>query len=189
MNRARAGAFCLAWLLVGSVAAAMPERERFDPKASTASIVVGLWLPTSLKGRFETIEGELQPAAKGQWRVQARLDARALVLDGPAWMVRATRSEKFLDVVRYPEISFVSEPFAPTLLAAGGDLTGKLRLRGRTRPVSFTLAPSSCEHPGRDCEILVSGGVDRRDFGMTSHRLWVRDTVEFEFRVRLLETD
>jgi polyisoprenoid-binding protein YceI len=100
-------------------------------------------------------------------------------------MVRATRSDKFLDVERHPDIRFESETFARELLAKGGELRGKLRLRGRTRPVTFRVEPSGCKSPGRTCDIHVHGSVSRRDFGMNAQRVWVKDEVDFDFRVRL----
>jgi polyisoprenoid-binding protein YceI len=183
MIRAWAGGLCLAGL-VWATALAAPMPEIFDPAASRASFDVSLRVMGVVHGRFHELEGELQP--KGElWRVAVRLDARALDLDGPAWMVRATRSDKFLDVERHPDIRFESETFARELLAKGGELRGKLRLRGRTRPVTFRVEPSGCKSPGRTCDIHVHGSVSRRDFGMNAQRVWVKDEVDFDFRVRL----
>ena len=47
------------------------------------------------------------------------------------------------------------------------------------------LEGSGCATPGRGCPIRVTGSVDRRLFGMTAQRLWLRDTVGFDFRVLL----
>ena len=51
--------------------------------------------------------------------------------------------------------------------------------------MAFTLLPAGCDRPGRDCDIVVRGVVSRRAFGMHSQRVWVRDEVGFDFRVRL----
>lgn len=183
MIRAWAGGLCLAGL-VFATSAAVPMPEAFDPDRSRAGFEVSLRLAGRVQGRFRKVEGELHPQG-GRWRVQVRLDARELDLDGPAWMVRATRSEKFLDVDRHPDIGFESEAFTRGLLARGGELGGQLRLRGRSRPVSFRVEPAGCAEPGRGCDIRVTGRVSRRDFGMTAQRLWVHDDVGFDFRVRL----
>ena len=61
----------------------------------------------------------------------------------------------------------------------------RLDLRGESRGVAFTLLPAACDRPGRDCDIVVRGTVSRRAFGMTSQRVWVKDEVGFDFRVRL----
>jgi polyisoprenoid-binding protein YceI len=183
MIRAWAGGLCLAGL-VWATAMAAPMREAFDPAASRATFEVHVLLAGDVQGRFHRLEGELQPS-DGLWRVRVRLDARSLDLDGPPWMVRSTRSDKFLDVERHPDIHFESEAFARELLKKGGELGGQLRLRGRTRPVVFRVEPARCAAPGRQCDIRVHGSVSRRDFGMSSQRMWVRDEVGFDFRVRL----
>lgn len=185
MSRQRAGGLTLAGLMAAAtMPATPPAAEPFDPSASDAGITVDLRVAGEVAGRFGTIEGELQPDGD-RWRVQVRIDARSLVLDGPAWMQRSTRSSGFLDVERHPRIDFRSGPFERTLLEVGGELAGDLTLRGRTAPVAFRIAPAACDDPGRDCPIRVSGMLSRRAFGMSSHRLWLRDGVGFDFQVRL----
>lgn len=184
MSRAWLGGLCLAGL-AGLASAANPMPDPFDPAASTATFEVGLRLAGPVPGRFPHIEGELEPVDGKQWRVQVRADARELELDGPDWMLRSMRSRNFLDVERHPQIRFTSEPFARGLLLSGGELAGELQLRGLSRPVAFTLARSDCARPGHDCDIRVLGEISRRDFGMKSQRLWLRDEVGFDFRVRL----
>lgn len=183
MIRPWLGALCLAGLV--GMAMATPTRESFDPARSAASFGVKLRLSGDVPGQFRRIEGELEPEADGRWRVQVRVDARDLALDGPGWMLRSTRSKSFLDVDNHPEIRFTSQPFERALLASGGKLKGQLDLRGRNRAVTFTLAPSACAQPGHGCDIRVLGIVSRRSFGMTSQRMWLRDEVAFDFKVRL----
>src|SRR5688500_17284142 len=128
MHRSRAGGLCLAGLMALAMPAKAPVREPFDPAASAAGITVDLRVAGKVDGTFRRIEGELQPVAGGRWQVQVRVDARGLTLDGPAWMQRSTRSSRFLDVEKYPEIVFVSHPFARGLLQTGGKLAGDLSL-------------------------------------------------------------
>jgi polyisoprenoid-binding protein YceI len=184
MSRVWLGGLCLAGL-VSMATASSPSREAFDPDKSSARFEVHLRMSGDVPGSFRAIEGELAPAGDGQWRVQVRVDARDLELDGPGWMLRSTRSRSFLDVERHPEITFTSEPFDRGLLKEGGPLGGELQLRGRTGAVAFTLVPSTCRRPGHGCDIRVLGEISRRAFGMNSQRMWVRDEVGFDFRVRL----
>jgi polyisoprenoid-binding protein YceI len=88
-------------------------------------------------------------------------------------------------VERHPAIRFSSDAFDDHVLHAGGELPGRLTLRGLTRPVSLRLLPSDCARPGRDCDIQVQGELSRKDFGMTAYRAFLRDGVEVRFRVRL----
>ncbi len=183
MIRSWLGALCLAGLMGSAMAA--NTRESFDPDRSAASFAVKLRVSGDVPGHFGRIEGELEPEGDGRWRVRVRVDARTLDLDGPGWMLRNTRSRSFLDVERHPEIGFTSQAFERGLLLTGGDLDGVLKLRGRSRNVRFFLAQSPCNHPGQGCDIRVLGTINRRSFGMTSQRMWVRDEVVFDFRVRL----
>lgn len=178
------GALCLA-AAVADAAASGESREAVDPAASRASFEVSLRVTGPVPGRFRHIEGELLEDDRGRWRVQVRVDAEGLELDGPEWMLRSTRSRSFLDVENHPEIRFRSAPFTRELLATGGALRGRLDLRGESRGVAFTLLPAACDRPGRDCDIVVRGEISRRAFGMTSQRVWVKDEVGFDFRVRL----
>ena len=185
MRRAWLGGLCLAGL-IGTATASTPMRDTVDPNASSARFSVSLRVSGPVAGQFRHIAGEIEPDGR-RWRVHVRVDARELELDGPAWMERSTRSRGFLDVERHPEIRFSSEPFARSLLRQGGPLQGELQLRGKAKKVTFTLAPAACARPGHGCDIRVSGLVSRRSFGMTTQRLWVRDEVGFDFRVRLVD--
>lgn len=183
MNRAAAGLALAAAVLAGAARGQAPER--IDPDRSEARISVDMRLAGQVRGRFGAVEGDLAPTPDGRWRVRVRLDAGALVLEGPEWRQRSVRSANFLDVERHPEIRFEADPFPRERLATGGRLGGQLRLRGITRSVTFTLAPAACPDPGHGCDLVVSGQVNRRDFGMAAYRLWVHDAVTFDIRVRL----
>jgi polyisoprenoid-binding protein YceI len=159
--------------------------QPIDPRRSSARFLVTLRLRGPAEGRLPGVTGRLLGSAATGWRVRVRLDAQGLRFDGPRWMERSTRSPAFLAVDRYPAIRFDSEPFDDATLHAGGVLRGQLTLRGHRRPVVFDLLPSTCAHPGRDCDIRVQGAVSRRDFGMVAHRTMVLDTVELHIRVRL----
>lgn len=156
----------------------------FDPARSQARFKVRMRLLPAATGHFLDVRGQLQPDGARQ-RVEVEVDGRKLRFAGPAWMARVTRSDQFLDVDQHPHISFRSDPFAPSLLRNGGQLRGELTLRGQARPVAFNVAPAACDAPGRDCDIVVTGSVSRQAFGMHAYRLTVRDTVDFEFQVRL----
>jgi len=186
MRLARLGALlAISLLLVAVSGRAQNSRWLFDPARSSASFHVHMRFLPSPVGTFAKVSGELQNERAKQ-RVVVAVDGRSLVLDGPAWMSRVTRSDDFLAVDRYPEISFRSELFDPALLRTGGTLRGQLFLRGIRRDVAFQLPPSACARPGRDCDIEVRGRISRRDFDMTSYRISVKDNVDFDFRVRLV---
>lgn len=185
MRAARLGALSLLLALATVTSRAQNSRQIFDPGRSSASFRVHMRFLPSPNGQFSVVTGELQDE-RAQQRVVVAVDGRSLTLDGPGWMTHVTRSDDFLAVDRYPEISFRSVAFAPALLRSGGVLSGQLFLRGVRRDVAFQLLPSICTRPGRDCDIRVVGRISRREFGMTAYRITVKDNVDFDFRVRLM---
>ncbi|WP_334132568.1 YceI family protein [Silanimonas lenta] len=160
---------------------------RIDPAASSARFVVDVRLPIRAEGRFTELAGELRPADGGLCEVEVRLRADTVDYEGPEWMAKLTRSPAFLDAGAHPEVGFVSQPFPPARLHEGGPVRGRLRLRGRERPVDFLLLTPSCPRPGEDCPLRVQGSVSRRDFGMQAYRFTVKDEVRFEFGIRFAE--
>lgn len=187
MPTVAAPAALLILLLAGTPDTPSPARAyAIDGRRSGAVFRVQLRArQTPVEGRLGAPRGELSGAAASGWTVQVRLDGRGLKVDGPRWMERATRSDAFLAVDRYPAIRFASDAFDDHVLHAGGALPGHLTLRGLTRPVSLRLLPSDCARPGQDCDIHVQGELSRKDFGMTAYRAFLRDGVEVHFRVRL----
>ena len=157
---------------------------RIDALASEARFVVDVRLPLKAEGRFAAVEGELTPQPEGRCEVRVRLRADTVEYSGPEWMAKLTRSPAFLDAESHPDVAFESQAFPVDWLNAGGSIRGRLKLRGRERPVEFALRPAECDTPGTACPIRVSGEVSRRDFGMQAYRFTVKDTVRFEFAIR-----
>ena len=160
---------------------------QIDGGRSAARFLVRLRIGMRAEGRIDKVSGELRGDAATGWQVLVVADGRSLAVKGPRWMEKATRSAQFLAVDTHPEIRFESDRFSDRLLHAGGRVRGRLGLRGLTRPVSFRLLPSACARPGRDCDLQVNGTINRKQFGMTSHPVSVRDDVELHMRVRLLD--
>ncbi len=158
---------------------------RIDADASQARFVVDVRLPIKAEGRFAGVDGELRPGPDGQCEVHVRLRADTVEYSGPDWMAKLTRSPAFLDAEAHPDVAFDSQAFPAGWLNEGGAIRGRLRLRGRERPVEFTLRPAECDTPGQACAIRVSGEVSRRDFGMQAYRFTVKDNVRFDFTIRL----
>jgi polyisoprenoid-binding protein YceI len=164
-----------------------PANLQIDGAHSEARFVVSLRIGMRTQGVIPKVSGEMTGNEKDGWQVLVLADGNSLVVKGPKWMERSTRSPEFLDVDAHPEIRFHSETFSDRLLHAGGRIRGKLTLRGLTRSVSFRLLPSACANPGRDCDMQVNGIINRKDFGMTAHPISVRDDVQLNMRVRLLQ--
>ena len=91
------------------------------------------------------------------------------------------KGERFFDVVKYPEILFVSTGFTWTSDTTG-TLKGDLALHGVTRPVTFnvTLLPVENKDEKNAGMVLVKAGttIRRSDFGMDTLSRVVNDKVE-----------
>jgi len=176
---------CLGALLVPKSLPAQSVPLQIDGNNSEARFIVRLRLPMRAEGSISAVSGEMSGDATQGWRVLVVADGKSLVVKGPRWMERVTRSDAFLDVDSHPDIRFHSELFSDQALREGGSIRGELTLRGLTRPVSLRLLPSGCANPGRDCDLQVNGIINRKDFGMTAYPVSVRDDVELRMRVRL----
>jgi len=177
---------CVGALLVPARLPAQSTPLQIDGTHSEARFVVKLRWGMRTQGTITAVSGEMSGDATQGWRVLVLADGHSLVVKGPRWMDRVTRSDSFLAVDSHPDIRFHSERFSDQLLRSGGRIKGELTLRGLTRPVSFRLLPSSCDQPGRDCDLQVNGIINRKEFGMTAYPVSVRDDVELNMRVRLL---
>lgn len=191
MSCPRLHAYAFAGLLAlatpaASAAEAPGEVVRLDASRSEAGFTVKLIWLLGINGRFGRIEGDVRlDPFRNQMRVDATIDATSVRMGNHSyedWV----KSHEFFDVAQFPAITFSSEPFPRARLLAGGDLEGRLTLRGITRPVRFDLLPADCARPAFDCPIRVAGAIRRSMFGMGSHRRTLADKVELDFTVYAL---
>lgn len=157
-----------------------PEHTRFDFQLRTR------W-GQRVAGRFPRYEGDVQVLGDGRHRVRVVLLTSAVdVARSPRYTAMA-RGERFFDAARHPRIVFESDAYAPELLARGGTLRGRLQLHGVERVEAFQLEPATCARPGRDCDIVARGSVQRDAYGMDAMGFALGRRVDFTLRVRLLE--
>ena len=138
----------------------------------------------ALRGRLPQVEGEVVALPDGRRQVRFRIDARAVEIVGHPRYTEITRGPRFFDVARYPQIEFVSDPYAAQLPHAGGPLDGELHMHGVRRREHFLLEPADCARPGYDCDIVAVGVVRRSDYGLNRWTLALREQVRFALRVR-----
>lgn len=151
---------------------------RIDPARSHAEFGVRLFWLSQVTGSFDRIDGEVTLSAR---RDVAVVDAHIAVDSIRMASERFRRwvmAPEFFDAAHYPAIHFVSEPVPVAALEHGGELFGRLTLRGISRPARFELLPSPCPlDTQHDCRIEVRGDIQRSDFGMTGHRTALSDQV------------
>lgn len=167
----------------------MPQRWRFDAGGSRIDFELAALGMFGIHGGFPRFEGESWSDPSDRlWRIETRIDATSLTID-PARYLGWARSSEFFDVARHPDIRFQSDPAPETLLREGGELTGRLLMRGVERPVRFQVAAAECQSDMRTCLIRVSGEINRRQFGMDSRRMTLSNRVALNLQLLAIPDD
>ena len=167
--------------------AAPSHAAGFDPKHTRVGFTLKTRWGLVLQGRFPNYSGEIEALPDGRYRAHLRLDARAVeIADHPKYTA-FTRGDGFFEADRFPEVEFISEPYPANLLRTGGKLAGELRIRDVRRRETFTIEPSACARPARDCDLVAAGTVRRSDYGVDRWMFAVSDAVRFQLRLRQVD--
>jgi len=157
--------FCL----VAAAAAARAETWNIDPAHTTVEFSVRHMMISNVKGQFEKVSGTI--AANGNDPNSVQISA---IIDATSINTRVEKrdahlkSAAFLDVDKYPTITFKStkvEPEAPNKWKVTGDLT----LHGVTKPVVLeveTAAPIKDPTGKTRVGASATTEIDRKDFGV-----------------------
>ena len=84
-------------------------------------------------------------------------------------------------------MQFVSDAYSTELLRDGGALPGVLTIRDVHRREVFTISPSRCAQPARQCDVIASGVIRRQDYRVDRWNFALSDKVRFTLRVRVNE--
>jgi polyisoprenoid-binding protein YceI len=162
-----------------------------DPAHSRIGFVARYMMVTKVRGHFGDLEGAIHVAedpsqswAEATFKT-ASIDTSDATRDGHL------RSPDFLDVERYPEITFRS---TSVRVAEDGslELTGRLTIRDVTRPVMLRgeyVGLGSDPFGNQRAMFSLAGELDREDFGITWNKgletggVLVGKTVELEIEV------
>ena len=191
----------LRWLMLGLLATAWPAiaaapaiaplpagvQAGFDPQHTRFGFELRTRWGQRVAGTFPRYDGELVVLPDGRYQVRIRLATAAVEVAGSRRYTEIARGPRFFDARHHPLVEFVSDPHPPALVQTGGPLRGQLTMRGVSRTETFVLAPSTCARPGRDCDAVASGSVDRGDYALDDWRFALGDTVSFQLRLRLRE--
>jgi polyisoprenoid-binding protein YceI len=159
--------------------------EMFDPGHTRFGVELRTRWGQRVAGVFPQYEGELARLDDGRHQVRVRLDAGSVRIGDSVRYTTMARGEDFFDTARYPWIEFRSDPLTDAVVRYGGPLRGRLTIRDVTRIETFTLQPAECARPGRDCDVVASGWINRHDYGLDAWRLALGSQVRFTMRVRL----
>jgi polyisoprenoid-binding protein YceI len=152
-----------------------PGRWTLDTMHSTVSFWIRHLGVSKVRGRFNRFDAAIDAGATvDEVRVTATIDA-ASIDTGNADRDAHLRTADFLDVARFPELTFVS-----TAITGEGDrwtMTGDLTIADQTRPVSFAVElggisepldvpPGHPLHGQRHGGFAAEGKIDRRHFDL-----------------------
>jgi polyisoprenoid-binding protein YceI len=185
------GFSCLIWF---TKAWASPESETWhlDGPHSAAQFSVRHLGISTVRGTFTKVSGDVAyfPSDLGKSSIDVTIDASSV--DTRVTMRdNDIRSDHFLDVAKYPTITFKSKRVA----AAGtGKLavTGDLTIHGVTKEVTLDVTGPSAPiknpmGPGQRMGASATAKINRGDFAMTYLSGVVGDEVEIQIDVELLK--
>lgn len=176
-----------ALLLLPAIAAAEPgERWVFDPERSRIAFALAALGIVPVDGSFERFEGEAwRDPGDGLLRVAIRIEAGSLAMRQERYADWA-RSPEFFHVRAHPLIEFRSDPIPDGLLGAGGEISGRLQLRGIERVARFQVAGNDCTPAVMSCTLHATGEINRSQFGMRSRRVALSSRVRLDLSLHTL---
>jgi polyisoprenoid-binding protein YceI len=177
----------LALCLVAGTATPAPEAFRLDTAGSSVGFTYR-FMGGDTRGTMPVRSAEMTIDLRdiGASRVTVTLDptrARA----GFVFATEAMTGPRVLDTARHPAITFRSTRITGTLQDAR--VTGDLTVRGVTRPV--TLKAGLYRQHGSDpadldrLTVLLTGAIDRRDFGADGYPAYVGPMIALRIVARI----
>lgn len=142
---------------------------KLDPNHTTIEFSAKHMMITTVRGRISDVEGTVtvnggspEKAVVAATMKAASIDTRTEQRD------QHLRSADFLDVEKYPAVTFTSTKISGT--KEHFTMTGDLAIHGATKPVTLDV---TYEGTGKDpwggerMGFSADGKIDRRDFGLT----------------------
>lgn len=170
----------MAPLFVGLAATALSAEWATVPSESTIGFTAFSRMH-DVDGRFGSwaFSGKISDDWKGTGRLVLRADS---VDSGSAKRDAHLKNGDFFDAARYPELVYEIDSARST-----GDrllLSGKLTIRGISRPLNLDLARSV---QGSRAELTGETVINRKDFGISYSSMMnpIKDDVKLKFRVVL----
>ena len=152
-----------------------PTQWQIDPAHSAAHFSVRHLMISNVRGEFTKLSGSavINSADQTKSSVEITIDAASINTREPQ-RDDHLRSPDFLDVAKYPTLTFRSkrvEPLGPENFKVTGDLT----IRGVTKEVTFEIegptAPVKDPWGNIRAGIEASAKINRKDFGVAFNAL------------------
>ena len=148
----------------------MKTTWKIDPAHSSAHFVIRHMMITNVRGGFNGVQGTVvyDPADLGSSSVDVTIDKNSLST-GDATRDTHVKSADFLDVEKYPTITFKSKKI--TKDGDGLKVTGDLTIHGATKEVALNVEGPTGEQKDPYGNIRVGASattkIKRSDFGLT----------------------
>lgn len=164
----------------GSVFAqtAQPGQYKIDPDHTLATFEVGHLGISKMDGRFNKIAGSYQLDASGNGTVKVEIPTSSIDTNH-AERDKHLRGPDFFNAAQFPVISFEGKK-------QNDQLTGKLTMRGVTKPVTFKVQPVGAgKDPwgGYRSGFQATTTVKRSDFGINYMPAGIPDEVSIKINV------
>ncbi|MCL7715765.1 YceI family protein [Stenotrophomonas mori] len=175
------------WLTLLSAAgvASAAQPLQFDTTHSRFGFEIRTRFGQKIEGEFPRFDGWITVLPDGRHQVRLRMFAEYVEIPGKPRYTGWMRGEEFFDVQRHPLVEFESDPYAPEIVGQGGDVRGRLTIRGVSRREVLHLQEPECASPGYDCDLVSRGTIQRGRYGMDSWQFALSDRVTFILRTRL----
>ena len=167
-----------------------------DPVHTDVSFIVRHMMVSKVRGRFARVEGQIVTAANPLESAATATIDLASIDTGNEQRDAHLRSPDFLDVEKYPTMTYRSTGIRPS--GDGFVVDGELSLHGVTRPVQLAaeivgFGPDA--YGGTRAGFSATAEINRRDFGidltlpMTGGGVVVGDKVQLALEVQAVLTD
>ncbi len=165
---------------------AAPETYTIDERHTFPSFSISHFGYSTYRGRFDKTSGTITlDMAKKTGSVEATIDV-ASVSTGVAKLDEHLKTNEFLDVAKYPTITFKGKDFkfdGDKLASVGGDLT----IHGVTKPATLQVKNFKCgDHPMKKtpmCGADLSTTIKRSEFGVTTYSPNIGEEVTLDIEV------
>ena len=158
-----------------------------DTRRSRIGFDVRTRIGQRIEGNFPHFEGRIEVLSDGRHQVHLKMYTRSVEIPGKDRYTGWMRGADFFDAQRHPAVEFDSLPYDPDTVARGGDIQGRLMLRGVSHPEVLRVERAVCDRPGYDCDVVSRGTILRGRYGMDNWQLALSDRVTFVLRARLSE--
>jgi polyisoprenoid-binding protein YceI len=170
-------------LVLASAACAAPATYKIDIAHSEVNFGVQCFGFFKYRGRFSRFNGDVSLDPNHWETLKLSINIPVDSLDSrPRLWRRALLGPEFFDSAHYPSIEFGAMNASRTGLTSA-EATGKLTIRGTTRPLRLTIVAAP---DAEAIEVNTETTLKRSDFGLGGVLPFASDDVTVFLRLRLL---